>query len=233
MPNNKFITLLSSLFIMTGGSSAYAQTPPQNIQQDTVTEKKAKQPEVPRQTISIAVKNNRLSVDLVNANLGEIIQSIAQKAGFSIEGNSSAFSKTITTKFNDLDMDRGIMRIFSLVKENNYLINYDSKGAISKLEIYGSGAVDSVPQPTTRPQVSPVRPQVRPPSAAPSPRPAIQRTSPPVTRSVPQVPPQPSAPEEMPEDPGIEFEDLPEEDIKEVPYVLPQRKPVYIPPIKR
>lgn len=226
------ITLLSSLFIMTGGSSAYAQMPPQNIPQDTVTEETATQPEVPKQIVNIALKNNRLSVDLVNANFGEIIQSIAQKAGFSIEGNSSAFSRTMTTKFNDLEIDRGIMRLFSLVKENNYLINYDAKGAISKLEIYGSGAVGSIPQ-TTRPQVSPVRPRVRPPFSTSSQQPAMPRTSPPVTNPVPQAPPQASPPEQMPEDQSIGFEDLPEEDVKEIPYIPPQRKPVYIPPIKR
>lgn len=228
---------------MTGGSSAYAQMPPQSLDQDTVTEETATQPEVPKQIVNIALKDDLLSVDLVNANLGEIIRAIAQKAGFTIEGSSATFSKTMTTKFNDLEIDRGIMRLFTLVKENNYLINYDTKGAISKLEIYGSGADGSIPKTTTKPRVSPVRPQVRPPSAATSSQPALPRAIRPVTRRVPQAPPQPitpqtpspqtSSPEQMPEEQSIGDEDLPEEDVKDSPYIPPQKKPVYIPPIKR
>ena len=258
--------LLSLLFIMIRGGSAYAQLPPrniqqdsvytqqppQNIQQDTVTEEAAPQPEVPKQTVNIALKNDRLSVDLINANLGEIIQSIAKQAAFSIEGYSSVFSKTITTKFNDLEIDRGIIRLFSLVKEKNYLINYDTKGAILKLEIYGGEAAGSIPKTPARPQVSPARQQVSPPVETPSQRPAISRPALPAARRIspvrpnrqapqtqqtPQVPQTPQAPEpadpiSIQEDQNID-ENLPAEDVKEIPYIPPQRKPVFIPPIKR
>lgn len=138
------VALLSSLIITAGGPS-YAQRPPQDIQQNAAGEHTAAQPEVPTQPINITLNNDRLSVDLVNAGLGETIRSIAQKAGFSIEGSSKAFSRKITTKFNDLDVDIGIIRLFSLVKETNYLFNYDARGAISKLKVYDAGALGSVP----------------------------------------------------------------------------------------
>lgn len=242
MPDKILITLLFLLFIIIiGGGSAYAQIPPQDIQQDTVTEETevtGPQPEVPRRTVNIALKDDRLSVDLVNATFGDIIQEIARKAAFSIEGYSSVFSKTITTKFDALEVDRGIIRLFSLVKEKNYLINYDTKGAILKLEIYGTEAAGSIPKTPARPQVSPVRQQVSPPSPTTPARPAIPGISPSRRRSVPQpriprVSPQPAPQDQMPEDQDIEHEDLPEEDVKEIPYIPPQRKPVYIPPIKR
>lgn len=139
------ITLLNSLIIITEGGTSYAQKPPQNIQQDAVEEKTSIQPEVPKQIINITLNNDRLSVDLVNASLEETLRSIAQKAGFSIEGSSRAFNQKMTTKFNDLEVDIGIMRLFSLVKEINYLFNYDARGSISKLKVYDAEAVDSIP----------------------------------------------------------------------------------------
>ncbi|MBI5846742.1 MAG: hypothetical protein HZB31_02100 [Nitrospirae bacterium] len=43
-----------------------------------------------------------------------------------------------------MDIDRGITRIFTLVQERNYTINYDSTGSISKIKILtvrgGSGS---------------------------------------------------------------------------------------------
>ncbi len=248
MPDKILITLLFSLFLMTGGGSAYAQIPPQDIQEDTETDEAElikitpdtdetePLPEVPSQTIHIALKDDRLSVDLVNVTFGDIIQEIAQKAAFSIEGYSSVFSKTITTKFNDLEIDRGIIRLFSLVKEKNYLINYDTKGAILKLEIYGAETAGSVPKTPARPQVFSPRQQVSPPSPAAPPRPAIPGIFPSGRRTAPRTPqvsPQYSPPGQISEDQDIEDEDLPEEDVKEIPYIPPQRKPVYIPPLKR
>ena len=183
---------------MTGGGSAYAQEPPQTVQQDTVVEKTATQPEVPAQLVNISLKNDRLSVDLVNASLGETIQSIAQKAGFSIEGNSRAFSQKMTTKFNDLEVDIGIIRLFSLVKESNYLINYDTKGSISKLKVYDSGAVGSTTlgsPPTTGTGAFPfktwrsrrLRNSQQPAIPSPPPPPAPQSTQPETPLSQPET----------------------------------------------
>jgi len=104
---------------MTGGGSAYAQMPPQDMQQNTPKDETAPQPEVPQQIATIMVENNRLSVEFSNKNFGEILQAIGQKAGFRVEGSSSVFSKKVTTKFTDLDIDKGIIRLFSIVKETN------------------------------------------------------------------------------------------------------------------
>ena len=149
MPNIRLITLLYALIITIGGGPAYAQKPPQNTQLVTPTPEAAPQPEVPKKISTVIVENNRLSVEFANISFGEILQSIGNKAGFKVEGFSKVLSTKVTTKFNDLDIDSGIIRLFSLVKESNYLINYDTKGSISKLKVYnistvgGSGAASS------------------------------------------------------------------------------------------
>ena len=40
------------------------------------------QPEIPKQISTVIIENNRLSVEFVNVNFGEILQSIGKKAGF-------------------------------------------------------------------------------------------------------------------------------------------------------
>jgi hypothetical protein len=209
MPKLILITLLNSLIIMTGGGSVYAQKPPQNVQQDAIVEKTATQPEAPKQAVTIAINNGLLSVDIVNASLGETIQSIAQRAGFSIEGSSNGFGQKISTKFNDLEVDIGIIRLFSLVKENNYLINYDTEGSISKLKVYDSGTVgisgintgavgSALPAlpPTTGTGAIPfktwrsrrVRPSRQPAVPPPSPAPSPQASQPETPAPQPETP---------------------------------------------
>ncbi len=231
-----------SFFIMAEGGPAYAQIPLQAIQQDPeAVEADVLQPEIPKQIINVEFKNNRLSADLVNAAFGDIIQEISRKAAFSIEGYSSIYTKTITTRFNDLEIDRVIIRLFSLVKEKNYLINYDINGAVFKLEIFGAETGGSVPRTPAIPRVSPAGQQFNPQSPTTSTRPALpeisspRRISVPQPLQVPQAPriPQSVTPDQMPEDQDIEHEDLPDENIEEIPYIPPQRRPIYIPPIKR
>ena len=242
MPDRSLIRLLSLLFIILGGGSAYPQMPPQDMQQGIPPEAAAPQPGPPESISSIVVKDNLLSVEIAETNFGEVIQTIAAKAGFSLAGNSDAFSKKITTKFSDLEIDRGLMRLFSLVKENNYLINYSPEGSISRLEIYTAASVGSFPQTPAGTQVYPARPQIRSPYPVPSPNVPQQRMYP--RRAIPQPaqtvqpPPQQMPPAQVPEnqdtvDEAPPVQDSPAEDVREIPYIPPQRKPVYIPPIKR
>ena len=233
MPNKYLISFLSSVCIIFGGGSAYSQMPPPNILQSAPAGEAVPQPEVPKQISIITIENNRLSVELANANFGEVIQSIAQKAGFSIAGYSDTFSTKVTTKFNNLEIDRGFARLFSLVKESNYLISYDTKGSIAKLEVYGTAATLSVPHSPAMPQTSPARPQVRPSTPAALPQRMTPRITRPAARPFPQATPQPAPAEQEHEPLDIEQEDIPDQDIKEIPYIPPQKKPVYIPPIKR
>jgi hypothetical protein len=138
MPKIIYLALLLSL-LMLGGGPAYGQEPPEDAQEGTPEAEAAPQPEAPKQISTVIIDNNRLSVEFVNVSLGEILRLISQKAGFRLEGSSPAFNKKITTKFNDLDMDTGLVRLFSMVNENNYLISYNTKGAIAELKIPSPG----------------------------------------------------------------------------------------------
>jgi len=135
MPRIILLALLLSVLVI-GGGPAYAQEPPDEGTQEEAPESEATaQPEIPKHISTVMVEGNRLSVEFANVSFGEILRSISQKAGFQIEGSSPVFSKQITTKFTDLDLDKGIIRLFSLVKENNYFISYDAKGAIALVKI--------------------------------------------------------------------------------------------------
>jgi hypothetical protein len=139
MPKIVIITLLFSLFLMRWVGPAYTQEPQEDTQQDNPEAEAAPQPEVPKHISTIMIEDSRLSVEFVDVTFGEILRAISQKAGFQVEGSSPAFSKQVTTKFNDLDLDKGIVRLFSLVKESNYIINYDTNGSIAKLKMPTAG----------------------------------------------------------------------------------------------
>jgi hypothetical protein len=244
--SNSLIILLFSLFIIIGGDTGYTQMPPQDVPPATPTNEPAPQPEVPKKVSTIIVDNDRLSVEFVNVNFGEIIQAVGQKAGFMIEGSSTTFSKNVTTKFNDLEIDTGIMRLFSFAKESNYRIDYDTKGKMSKLKIYGISAARNIPQTlgTGAPSGTPQTPAISrlrlrlsgtpPESAIPPPPPVGFRpiSLPPKVPQVSEVP-QPATPDQVPEGQNSANEPVPNEDVKEIPYIPPQKKPVYIPPITR
>ena len=146
MPRIIPLALLLSL-LMLGGVPAYAQEPPEDAQEDTSEAEAAPQPEAPKQISTVIIDNNRLSVEFVDVSFGEILRSIGQKAGFRLEGSSPAFNKKVTTKFNDLDMDTGLIRLFSMVKESNYFISYNAKGAIAELKIPTPGISAKTPSP--------------------------------------------------------------------------------------
>jgi len=100
----------------------------------------AVQSETPKPLSRVEVKKGRLSVELVDAGFGEVMQAISEKAGIKTEIVGGVYAKTVTTSFSDLDLERGIARLLSLVKEKNYMIRYDAKGMVSKVEVYSSGA---------------------------------------------------------------------------------------------
>ena len=158
MPRILILTFLLSLFLVTYGGPAHAQAPAEDTQEGAETPEAgtAPQPEVPKHVSTIIVEDNHLSVEFVDVNFGEIMRSISQKAKFMFEGSSPAFNKKVTTKFTDLDMDKGIVRLFSMVSESNYLISYNAQGSIAMVKIpsaKASGKTSSLsPGPTVGPQ---------------------------------------------------------------------------------
>ena len=208
------------------------------------------QPEAPKQIFNVKVENDLLSVELLDADFGTVINSIAEKSGFKVEMTGDVSARKITTKFNDVEIERGVLRLLTLIKEKNYMAHYNSKGMLSKLEVYGSGPVT-----TTRPsRPVAVRPQIQrpvvtapaPPVATP-PRPPVPyvrpiparpqfpksnpRQLPNVKPQIQQAPAQPDAEDD--EDDAEDDEDESDVSATDIPYIAPQKKPVSIPPIRK
>ncbi len=109
---------------------------------------------------TISVHDDQLSVELVDAQFGSVIDNVAQQSGFSVAISGDVKQKKVTTQFQNVDIERGIIRLLQLIREKNYLIHYDTKGMVSKLEVYSGSSVSSV---TSRPAVS-----ARPPGRSPA-----------------------------------------------------------------
>lgn len=194
--------------------------------------------------MSIEVKEDLLTVDLLNADFGKVLKEIGSKKGFKVEINREVSQKKITTKFRDIDLERGILRLLTLMKEKNYTIHYDSAGAVSFVDVFGASAPAAPAKtqtPATRPQIqrtitaAPPQPAQPAVSAPPSIAPQTPRRPPvPVTTFRRPAAPAP-LPQEQPQEQGESSfqENGPEEDVPEVPYIPSQSKPVYIPPRTR
>ena len=140
------------------------------------------QPEISDPVSNVDLKDNLLSVDLVNADFRGIMDLIERKAGTKIRIDGDVSGGRLTTRFYNLELDRGISRLLAQVRENNYIIHYNAKGIVDKVEVYdispvspgisgGRGLAASRPR----------RARYRPPSARSA---AINNTQRPGRRSV-------------------------------------------------
>ncbi|GAB4490703.1 MAG: hypothetical protein OHK006_23870 [Thermodesulfovibrionales bacterium] len=157
-------------------------------------------PEPPKEITNIEYQDGLLSVELLNADFRKVLTGIGQKAGFSIEGYSEAFSKKLTTKFQDIELERGVARLLTLVSEKNYLVNYTAEGGIKSLELYGVAGppkTTTKPTPTTRPMTKTTSPSAlsrTPQPAAPAPLPPVPQASLPAAQQPADQVPAPNVP---------------------------------------
>jgi hypothetical protein len=70
---------------------------------------------VPRQ--QVAVQQGRLSVNLWEADLGEVLAQIQQQAGISI-GVSPSPEPTVSVQFTDVALDQGLRRLVQLASRS-------------------------------------------------------------------------------------------------------------------
>ncbi|MBI4823719.1 MAG: hypothetical protein HY805_05760 [Nitrospirae bacterium] len=150
----------------------------------------------------VNVKDDLLSVELLDAEFGVVMEEIAQKAGFKTDINRAVYIMRLSTSFNDLDIHKGIVRLLTLISQKNYSIYYDEKGRISKIEVRAGGEAG--------PKKQTVIPAKQLPSQFPVERPII---SPPLIREL--TPEEQEAVQEMMDEP--------------YPYIPPKEPPVYIP----
>ncbi len=246
MSDRFLLSLLCLLPAFFAAMPAAAQKVPQvpgPVSSPAAQEDQEPLPEPPKKVLTIDLKDDLLSVELANVDFGSAIRAVAEKAGFKIEGTGEVFSRKLNTKFTDIEVERGVLRLLTLVKESNYMLHYDPKGMISKLEILGTGS-GKAPSVTTRqpmrptpalrqPAVSPNATQSQPPSVvAPLPQtrpmPPVVRRRPVPSRAVPSSQPaaQPSATAKPPVD---EEDDQEEESVDEKPYVAPPTRLAPVP----
>lgn len=192
----------------------------------------ALQSEIPRPLSRVEVKNGRLSVELVDAGFGEVMQAISEKSGIKMEIAGGVYVKTVTTSFIDLDLERGIARLLSLVKEKNYMIRYDTKGMVSKVEVYGSGATPVKQDVSTKPRPLPAETASFPPARSrPRGMPAVRKNPPASKRILSPIQETGTDRSASKETRMEEKEDADSEGYEEeMPFEPAGKIPVYIPP---
>ncbi len=244
MPDRFSPSVLCLMLLLFGAAEVSAQKVVQPAGTEAASaaqEDQEKPPEPPKSVLNVEIKNDLLSVELENVTFGTAIKAVADKAAFKVEGTGEVFSRKMNTRFTDIEVERGVLRLLSLVKETNYMLHYDTNGQISKLEIFGissAGAPGAVTRQTTptpafrRPTITPAAPAApavmqpqRPATVTPMPQP---RRMPPVVRRRPVIsrPSTPAAPAAAPSS-DIKSEtdddnDSDEEPVEVIPYVAPQ-----------
>jgi hypothetical protein len=169
-----------------------------------LAEEEADPPGTPPPSSAVRVEDGRLSVQAEDAPFGTLMNEISREAGFTVELSRDVAGKTVSTTFTNMQLERGIRRLFTLIGHKNYFIHYAPDGSISLLEV--KGATSSGPARSTPPHT-------RTPRRTPRPRSVQPRTPP---RPVPPPPAPPAAEQGSRE--------------RDSGYVPPRRAPRYIPP---
>jgi hypothetical protein len=210
MPDRLLAFFLGLLLVFFSAAAESAQKPAQEAPDDDDEELvQPEQPEPPKQTLIIEVKNDLLNVELANVDFGTVIRQIAGKAGFKVEGSGEVFSKKLNTKFNNVEIERGIVRLLTLARETNYTFHFDTKGAIVRLELFPASV--AAPSGTRQPQ----RPQP-PQRIQPFPQPQVPARPSPVTPVPslrrPVIPGRPTMPQPRPVQPQVFPDDEDDDD---------------------
>ena len=182
---------------------------------------------------TVKVLNNRLSVDLMDAEFGNVMKEIGDMAGFEVKISAAISNKTLSTSFTNMELQRGINRLLTLIGQKNYFIYYNPDNSISKIEVFipGKGPgrrspTEWRPGPRPRPDLTPVinrpkypmLPKIQVPMTSPG-SPALLGNAPAGKEPTGK---KPAGKEPVGEEPVQ----------KKVPYIPPTQVPAYIPPAK-
>ena len=189
----------------------------------------------PPLTEPVRVRSGMLSVKLESALFGPTLQEIGRQAGFEAVITPEIAQKELSTTFRDMDLQKGLQRLLSLISHRNFFIYYGADDTITRIEIYGSGEVRKPDRrgQTYTPSTGPSRrqPKVRRPSSrtvtpASVQRPSVIQRKAPSSTSVQRVqPPVKAEPTEVSPETFVEDHDI--------PFIVPQQEPQYVPPYKR
>jgi hypothetical protein len=102
------------------------------------TAKKAARPAIRKpKGLHVKVQGDRLSVNAKDQIFGNVIALVANSAEFDVDLTNDVFDMKLSTRFMDAMLQRGILRLISLIDQKNYFISYRPDGSIKKLEVYG------------------------------------------------------------------------------------------------
>lgn len=226
-----WVAVLTLALIAGGDSRAFGQA------QETPPPSSLVNAPAPEPKHLILVEEDLLSIEVKDMELGKLLSEVARKAGFKTDMSAEIAKKKVSTKFIGLQMEKGIARIMTLIREKNFNIYYAPDGKISKVEVLG-GQVAPTHKKTMTTAPAPKRTPLRQalPQQRERYRPRSTQPSPFIPAPEPKVP-KPPAPAEPPV--TVFEEPAPPENEQEVrdmmdepsaPFIPPKEGPVFIPP---
>jgi hypothetical protein len=96
----------------------------------------AEAPKLP-EGLHVTLEDGLLSVNAKDQTFGAVIAAIANAAGFDVALSNDVFEAKLSTRFTNTDLERGILRLLSLIDQRNYSIDYGPEGEIKTLEVFG------------------------------------------------------------------------------------------------
>lgn len=183
-----------------------------------------------------------LSVNAQDAAFGDIMADVAGKVGFELVISPDIAGKKLTTNFSDVEVQRGIQRLLTLINHKNYFMHYGREGNIKKLEIYGSVSPSTVrslpapPAPGDMPTDGPVMPRKSMPEDGSVMPPGMEIGDMRVPEgAVVESAPATEQPQMQPAPAPVEEARLvaPEAAVVKYPYLKPAQMPAHLPDIKR
>lgn len=213
---------------------AFSQEPAQKAVTTTVPETIGEAPRPAEKVVNVEVTDGLLSIELVDADFGEVMKAIAEQTGIKVTMSGDVQSRKLNTRFRGIEIERGIVRIMTLINEKNYTLKYDTTGKVEMIEIYAISAPAASPGKTpSKPDASKARTPA-PPAPIRTPAPAAPiRTPAPAASAQPPAPPKSPAPVTTPAaSPKSEPAYVP----REGPAFVPKGSPTGVqknPPIQR
>ncbi|MBI5101847.1 MAG: hypothetical protein HZB33_08460 [Nitrospirae bacterium] len=228
---DRIITVII-LFLIAIAGPAFSQGPAQKAVTPAVPETAEGAPRPAEKVVNVEISDGLLSIELVDADFGDVMKAIAEQSGIKVTMSGDVQSRKLNTRFRGIELERGIVRIMTLINEKNYTLKYDTTGKVEMIEIYAIAAPAPAPGKSTgRPDASKARTPapaatVRPPAPAaapatpsrppaPSAAPATPARAPePAAASQPSAPPKSSAPPAAP---------------RSAPAFVPREGPAFVP----
>ncbi len=85
---------------------------------------------------NLKAKGIYVSFEARDEKVEDLFRALSKEFSFNVNIPSTLASKTVTTTIRHMPLDRAIIRIFSLLNEPNYKIEYSKTGEISAVKVF-------------------------------------------------------------------------------------------------